>query len=823
MAKRQMQWCLAAGVIFLAGCDNDAPFLPPPPPTPPPPVTTNSYIVTSANRLLGVNLATPGTIAVSNSITGLAAGETIADISFRPNDGLLYGLVVGAAGAGRIVTISPTTGALTAVSTLVADPTDTTAPYTALSGARFGIDFNPVPDRLRVVSNTGQSLRINVANGATITDTALNGAATGATGAAYTNAFNAACRTQLFVIDPATDRVYLQNPPNDGVLNSIGALGVDATSVNGFTISTSATGANTAFAVLTTAASTGVYSINTGTGAATLASTLTLNAGESAIGFATRAQTATPAQAAGELFGLTNANGYVTFMRGSPNKLCTSGAVTGLPTGVDLLGLDTRPVTGGLVALASNSSLFTVTTAGVAAPLCPLAADPTDTTLPFSALTAGANFGVGFNPVPDRLRVTGSDGSNLRINTTPAASGACLVITDTTISSPAGTVATGAAYTNAIPTANVTTLYAIDSGNDALVRIGANPANGTVNDPGNPNSGVAVAIGSLGIGDITAVNGFVIDGRNNNALLAAVAGTATGSSVYNVNLTTGAATSAGTVGGGAGTAAAPPLRGLAPTGGTTLNVYAVTTDNRLVSFSQANNLFTPNAVADVAITGLSAGEQVVGIDFRPANGLLYGVSSLNRIYTINTSTGLATLASTLVADSTDLTVPFTALPAGANFGADFNPVVDRLRVISSTAANLRINVANGATITDTDLTATNLVGAAYTNNFAGTTATQLFDVDATTLYLQNPPNDGVVTAVGPLGVTANGDVGFDITGGANGLVLAAIRTGAGTGPSDLYRINLTTGAATLVNAGAGASRIGLTTTQQIRSIAIDVR
>ncbi|MEG1327724.1 MAG: DUF4394 domain-containing protein, partial [Janthinobacterium sp.] len=114
--------------------------------------------------------------------------------------------------------------------------------------------------------------------------------------------------------------------------------------------------------------------------------------------------------------------------------------------------------------------------------------------------------------------------------------------------------------------------------------------------------------------------------------------------------------------------------------------------------------------------------------------------------------------------------------------------------------SLRINVDTGATTTDG---ATNRSGAspvvtaaAYTNSFAGTAATMLFDIDtaSASLALQNPPNDGTLANVGLLGVAVAGDAGFDIAGGANGLALAALRTAAG-GPSSLYRIDLATGAA----------------------------
>jgi hypothetical protein len=87
----------------------------------------------------------------------------------------------------------------------------------------------------------------------------------------------------------------------------------------------------------------------------------------------------------------------------------------------------------------------------------------------------------------------------------------------------------------------------------------------------------------------------------------------------------------------------------------------------------------------------------------------------------------------------------------------------------------------------------------------------LYDIDlaSASLALQNPPNDGTLVNIGLLGLTPAGDVGLDIAGGANGLVLAALRSSA-SGPSSLYRIDLASGAATLVNGAANpaASAIG---------------
>ena len=124
----------------------------------------------------------------------------------------------------------------------------------------------------------------------------------------------------------------------------------------------------------------------------------------------------------------------------------------------------------------------------------------------------------------------------------------------------------------------------------------------------------------------------------------------------------------------------------------------MTSTGRLVTFDRAD----PALDTAIAITGLQAGETVVGLDIRAGGatpGELYALGSTGRLYTVNTTTGVATLKSTLAADAGDTTDAFTAL-SGTEFGVDFNPVADRLRVVSDTGQNLRIDADTGATITD---------------------------------------------------------------------------------------------------------------------------
>ncbi len=259
LAKLILASSIAAALTACGGSDDDDKMAGAPVSTPPPAAVTAGDVVvlTASNRLVSFNRDTPGSARTTASVTGLQPGESLVGIDYRPADGLLYG--VGS--SGRIYTLNPETGAATLKSTLGADTSDTSAPYTALAGTDFGVDFNPVADRLRVVSNTGQSLRINVDTGATTTDGNINGGAanTAVTGSAYTNSFAGTASTTLYALDSATDTLYVQNPPNNGTLATPVALGVDGGAVNGFDIDART---NMGYAVMTVAGARTLYTIN---------------------------------------------------------------------------------------------------------------------------------------------------------------------------------------------------------------------------------------------------------------------------------------------------------------------------------------------------------------------------------------------------------------------------------------------------------------------------------------------------------------------------------------------------------------------------------
>ena len=219
-----------------------------------------------------------------------------------------------------------------------------------------------------------------------------------------------------------------------------------------------------------------------------------------------------------------------------------------------------------------------------------------------------------------------------------------------------------------------------------------------------------------------------------------------------------------------------------------ISLTALTNDNQL-AFYNAQNLNTPSST--VTITGLQSGEMIISIDYRPATGQLYGLGSLGRLYFIHEVSGLATALSDQ---------PLNPAVSGANASIDFNPTVDRIRLVTDSGQNLRLHPDLGTVVaTDGNLNPgmPKVSAAAYTNNFAGTASTLLYVIDHETnmLYTQTPPNDGVLVPVGPLGVDVSAENGFDI-GGMSNSAFAVLRVGNAIG---VYRINLMTGSASKVS------------------------
>ncbi|MBP2330326.1 hypothetical protein JOF56_010711 [Kibdelosporangium banguiense] len=237
-----------------------------------------------------------------------------------------------------------------------------------------------------------------------------------------------------------------------------------------------------------------------------------------------------------------------------------------------------------------------------------------------------------------------------------------------------------------------------------------------------------------------------------------------------------------------------------------LRAFGISADGKLMATFTTDKPQTLDWVR--LILGLVGDTAVIGIDFRVQNGLMYAVGNQGGIYTIKTP---PQVSDPVVTKVSQLQVPLY----GNNFGVDFNPAADRLRVISDNGQNLRHNLNDHTTIEDGTLTTPppygptrGVTGAAYTNNdLSPDTATTLYDVATATdeIVIQSPANIGTLAPIGSIGFDALPNAGFDIysdltNGKTTSVTGFAILNPAGASTSSLYTVNLFTGATTSVGA-----------------------
>ena len=225
--------------------------------------------------------------------------------------------------------------------------------------------------------------------------------------------------------------------------------------------------------------------------------------------------------------------------------------------------------------------------------------------------------------------------------------------------------------------------------------------------------------------------------------------------------------------------------------------YGVTESNRLVSFASDS----PGAVrSSVPISGTLESENILGLDIRPANGRLYGLGSANLLYEIDGGSGVARPVGPL----------FDVAIRGSSYGFEFNPAADRVRVVSDSELNMRLNPDDGRVVDrnpsspsiqpDIDLSYAagdpsagedeNVSAIAYTPG----AMTQVFGIDTErdTLVRLDPPNEGVLHTVGSLGLDAGDPNGFDID--AAGTAYAVFQR-PGRPTQDLMSLDLASGQA----------------------------
>ena len=493
------------------------------------------------------------------------------------------------------------------------------------------------------------------------------------------------------------------------------------------------------------------------------------------------------------IIGLNTAGELVRFNSANPTVIESRAPITGLAAGETLVGMDFRPATGQLYGISSNSIVYVINPATGAA---------TAKGAAFTPVLNGTSFGVDFNPTVDRIRVVSDAGQNIRLNPNTGA----IAATDTLFVYGAGDANAGAtprlvasAYTNNFSGSSATTLYEIDATQDVLVTQGS--LTGIPSPNGNGTNTTIFTVGKLGVntGDQAS---FDISSSSGTAFAALTLNDETTTKLFTLNLFTGSATLVGAIGSESIRAIAivPPP--------TTFDVVALrNSGNPVASNITRFDRRTPNvSTVVIPVTGLSVGEILLGIDYRPANGLLYGLGNTSRIYTIDPITGVATAVG----------AAFTPVITGTDFGFDFNPAADRIRIVSNADENFRVNPDTGAAVVATPpdaalqyaaadanvLANPNVVASAYTNNIAGATSTTLYGIDSNLdiLATQVPPNSGtlntiaaITTGGAPLNISANAT--FDIA--SDGAAFFA-------DGSQFYTLNLTTGVATLIGAiGAG--------------------
>lgn len=271
-----------------------------------------------------------------------------------------------------------------------------------------------------------------------------------------------------------------------------------------------------------------------------------------------------------------------------------------------------------------------------------------------------------------------------------------------------------------------------------------------------------------------------------------------------------------------GLAAAPAAS--ATSRGTAPDIYLLDSNGTLSIRDSQRPLLTEHRVK---VHGLKTHDRLVGIDVRPATGQLYAIAKSGQLYTVDVRSGRASAVGTAAAGTVGTTVGF-----------DFNPTVDRIRLVASSGRNLRLHPDTGA-VAAIDGTLAYAAGGstpkvaavAYTDSFAGATTTVLYGLDARrdllvtqgTLPGTTPavsPNTGQLFAVGRLGADISAVNGFDISGKGRQAgsydardydAIAAVQDGRGLfSSSKLVRVDLRTGRTTPLLALGLGEVVGLT-------------
>lgn len=502
------------------------------------------YAVNDANQLGSFSAMSPSS-GPTMAITGLVAGQNVVGIDFRPHTGELYALGYNSAdSSANLYTIDKTTAAATKIGA-------SALKLVLGNGSKVGFDFNPTVDRIRVVAGTDANYRLHPVTGAiAFTDGRLKYSATdihvgknpNVAASAYTNSFIGAGSTVLYNFDDSLNIITSQNPPNDGVLNTVGGTGITwgiNTPLSGFDIYKDPVSlANIAFLSLSTSSSmSSIYTLDLATGLATMRGQIA-----AVKDIAVEIDRTLPANTNGKLvYGIQGAANLVSFDSENPKTIRSWVSITGVTAGQTIVGMDFRPKTKELYLLGYNaangqSQIYTLEPVrGVATPI---ASTPI-------VLNLGANAGMDFNPVVDRIRVVGTNNANYRLHPVTGA----IAFTDTALAFGMGDVNLGKnpfissiGYTNSYDGTTTTSLVGFDDSLNVFV-VQSPPNRGTLTTNGTAPFQVNLLEPSSDL-DIY----YNSTSASNSAFMVANTGTSTNDSLYVVDFMTGAVTNKGLIG-----------------------------------------------------------------------------------------------------------------------------------------------------------------------------------------------------------------------------------------------------------------------------------
>ncbi len=498
-----------------------------------------------------------------------------------------------------------------------------------------------------------------------------------------------------------------------------------------------------------------------------------------------------------------------------PTVARSSVTITGLVAGDAMVAIDVRPQTGGLYGLGYNSTTHAVRlyhvseetgrAAAVGSPGTFVAADGTT-----PVAIDGVRFGIDFEPGSDRLTVVTTTGQDFRINPNTGAfvdddlGGAPGSVPGTNMRAALAAGADGVAFTDPTPGSASTFRFVVDSAADTVYA-----PNSALTPVSLRLNGSTVNVTAAGDIDMTPADSFLF-----GYTVMTIGGV---TDLYDLDLTSGALHAIGRPGGSA------PI-GLAIQLGQSWATAMTYGGTQLVSFDPS----TPTSTTTVAVSGVTAGERLVGIDARPSTGQLYGLgvnaaTDIGTLYVLDPRTGSAipvggSSGLVFLQDFDGVTKVNLSDDTLMNSGIDFDPVEDVLRVVDAGTLNYRISPVTGSVVDGNWGQPSNpgvngdgvlnpgfssAMEIAYTNSEGGATATTAYTINTSlsirSLSIQSPPASGHQSLVATMDIAPGGAIGFDIPSGIDVATSGSVAVGYGYVVSSfnsvtfLWRLNLTDG------------------------------